>query len=82
MDKKSFNDSYLYFRLAGHAAVKAKNVCLQLVDEHSDITDSGLVQLFSYPHPQKTISSAFWSKSPPKIYVQKQSKSSKFTLFL
>lgn len=67
-----------YFRLAGQAAVKAKNVCLSLVDGHSNLTNSGIVQLFHHPHPQKIIHSPFWGKSPPKIFVNKHYKQSKF----
>lgn len=54
-------------RLSGSAAVKSKNVCLHLVDNHMNLSNSGIVQLFNVPHPQKTLFSPYWSKMPPNI---------------
>lgn len=65
-------------RLTGNAAVKSKNVCLHLADDHTYLTKSGLVQLFSYPHPPKSINSLFWAKIPPKVFVNKSIKDSKY----
>ncbi|KAB0793224.1 hypothetical protein PPYR_12844 [Photinus pyralis] len=59
------------YKLSGTAAVKAKNVCLHLVDDHAHLTKSGIVQLFAHPHPSKTNKSPFSGKLPPKIYVHK-----------
>lgn len=59
--------SFLCNRLSGFAAVKSKNVCLQLVDNHTDLTNSGVVQLFTQPHPQKIIPSPYWGKIPPRL---------------
>ncbi|XP_060522170.1 WD repeat-containing protein 81 [Cylas formicarius] len=59
------------YKLSGTAAVKAKNVCLHLADDHTNLTKSGLVQLFVQPHPPKAISSPFFGKLPPKIVVNK-----------
>ncbi|KAF5285879.1 hypothetical protein FQA39_LY04340 [Lamprigera yunnana] len=59
------------YKLSGSAAVKAKNVCLHLVDGHTHLTKSGIVQLFTHPHPFKANKSLFWGKSPPKVYVHK-----------
>lgn len=62
--------SYLFppfDRLSGSAAVKSKNVCLHLVDNHTSLTNSGVVQLFTQPHPQKIIPSPYWSKIPPRL---------------
>lgn len=62
-------------RLAGTAAIKSKNVCLHLVDDHTKLMKSGIVQLFTHPHPSKSIPSLFWNKTPPKIYISKTKKS-------
>lgn len=56
------------YKLSGAAAVKAKNVCLHLVDSHTTLSNSGVVQLFSQPHPQKICASPYWGKVPPRIF--------------
>lgn len=67
------SQSYSNFcRLNGNAAVKAKNVCLNLVDQHEKIIKSGLVQLFSYPHPAKCVNQSSSTKTPPRWYSNKQ----------
>ncbi|XP_046142693.1 WD repeat-containing protein 81 isoform X2 [Osmia bicornis bicornis] len=55
------------YKLSGSAAVKSKNVCLQLVDNHTSLTNTGIVQLFTQPHPQKIIPSPYWCKIPPRL---------------
>lgn len=55
------------YKLSGHAAIKAKNVCLDLVDHHTALSKSGVVQLFAHSHPQKVLSS-HWPNLPPRIH--------------
>ncbi|CAG9767150.1 unnamed protein product [Ceutorhynchus assimilis] len=55
------------YKLSGSAAIKAKNVCLHLADDHTNLTRSGISQLFSQPHPSRAINSPYWGKSPPKF---------------
>ena len=62
------------FRLSGAAAVKSKNVCLHLVDSHISLSNSGVVQLFTQPHPQKICASPYWGKVPPRIFPPPRSK--------
>ncbi|XP_014291502.1 WD repeat-containing protein 81 isoform X2 [Halyomorpha halys] len=56
------------FKLTGPAAVKAKNICLQLVDGHKVLSGSGVVQLFANPHPHRSRPSLYLRKTPPKIH--------------
>lgn len=71
--ESSLTSCLLCSRLSGSAAVKSKNVCLQLVDEHTNLTNSGIVQLFSHPHPARMSVSPFTGKLPPKIQIVRQS---------
>ncbi|XP_044253256.1 WD repeat-containing protein 81 isoform X2 [Tribolium madens] len=65
------------YKLAGTAAIKAKNVCLHLVDDHTKLMKSGIVQLFTHPHPPKATPTLFWNKIPPKIYISKTKSKSR-----
>lgn len=56
-------------KLSGGASVKAKNVCLQLVDHHTFLVSGGVVQLFTTPHPPRLTASPYLGRSPPKLTV-------------
>jgi WD repeat-containing protein 81 len=56
------------YKLSGSSAIRAKNVCLPLVDNHEDLRVSGVVQLFAQPHPARKIGSPWWSRlAPPRL---------------
>lgn len=54
------------YKLKGRAAVKAKNVCLAMADNHKHLTTRGVVQLFDHPHPKKYFKSPWFGKLPPR----------------
>lgn len=62
------------YKLTGSSAVRAKNVCLDLVEEHKELRGQGVVQLFINPHPSKTASNPFWNRKAPRIDVFLNSK--------
>ncbi|XP_065056513.1 WD repeat-containing protein 81-like isoform X2 [Rhopilema esculentum] len=43
------------YKLSGLASVDAKNVYLSLVDDHNHLTNCGVLQLFSRPHPARKL---------------------------
>lgn len=45
-----------------------------MVDEHTCITDHGIVQLFNHPHPQKKYHTPWTSDVPPRIYSHHDSR--------
>ena len=62
------------YKLSGSSAVRAKNVCLHLVDHHTDLRREGVVQLFNSPHPVKQSTPCkYWTDSkPPSIAYKSQ----------
>ncbi|XP_038159213.1 WD repeat-containing protein 81 [Cyprinodon tularosa] len=61
----SWIDLTFGYKLSGKEAIKAKNVCLHLVDNHTNLTTYGVVQLFDQPHPQRLSASQYAPAEPP-----------------
>lgn len=55
------------YKLSGKEAVKAKNVCLHLVDNHTHLTNYGVVQLFDHPHPPRQAPYQYAPPEPPLL---------------
>ncbi|NWV65812.1 WDR81 protein, partial [Malurus elegans] len=55
------------YKLLGKDAVKEKNVCLHLVDNHTHLTTYGVVQLFDQPHPKRMVGAAYTPTEAPAI---------------
>ncbi|XP_035599586.1 WD repeat-containing protein 81 [Oncorhynchus keta] len=55
------------YKLSGKEAVKAKNVCLHLVDNHTHLTSYGVVQLFDQPHPPRLAPYQYSPPEPPLL---------------
>ncbi|XP_054758829.2 WD repeat-containing protein 81-like [Lytechinus pictus] len=54
-------------KLSGTAAVRAKNVVLCVVDQHTLPANNGVVQLFNVPHPKRFSPSPYMSMEGPDI---------------
>ncbi|KAJ8414653.1 hypothetical protein AAFF_G00038550 [Aldrovandia affinis] len=55
------------YKLSGKDAVKAKNVCLHLVDSHTHLASYGVVQLFDQPHPPRLAPYQYSPLDPPHL---------------
>lgn len=55
------------YKLSGKEAVKSKNVCLHLVDNHTHLTSYGVVQLFDQPHPPRLAPYQYSPPEPPLL---------------
>lgn len=55
------------YKLSGKEAIKAKNVCLHLVDNHTHLTTYGVVKLFDQPHPPRLSPSQYAPAEPPPL---------------
>lgn len=44
------------FKLSGEAAIQSKNVFLSMIDKNEEYRSSGIVKLFTVPHPRKILS--------------------------
>ncbi|XP_018413157.1 PREDICTED: WD repeat-containing protein 81 [Nanorana parkeri] len=61
------------YKLTGKNAVKEKNVCLHLVDNHTNLTCYGVVLLFDQPHPKRLIGPSYSHFEAPAVVTSRHS---------
>uniref|UniRef100_A0A336MXJ9 CSON007840 protein n=1 Tax=Culicoides sonorensis TaxID=179676 RepID=A0A336MXJ9_CULSO len=67
------------YKLSGSAAIKAKNVCLPLIDKHKNLSKRGIVQLFYSHHPAKQFPNVWTQKVPPRIRSHSETRQRRMT---
>ena len=56
------------YKLSGSSAIRAKNVCLHLVNRAFDLRNHGVVQLFCHPHPiRQTGTATYWNSNARRL---------------
>ena len=64
------------YKLSGSSAIRAKNVCLHIVDRQAKLRAHGVTQLFFHPHPvRQTGCAAYWTSNAKTLLCNMQVQS-------